>query len=67
MLFMLKVNVIFGFLLLIIFTMIGSSRSNAISKPKIQHASPYKVTDGISQYWVSEKLDGIRGYWNGKR
>jgi DNA ligase-1 len=38
--------------------------------PKIQLATPYK-TDmknpiSINEYFVSEKLDGIRGYWNGK-
>ncbi|PKI13026.1 DNA ligase [Colwellia sp. 12G3] len=36
-------------------------------KPNIQHGVHYhKVTD-ISQYYVSEKLDGVRGYWNGKQ
>lgn len=37
------------------------------SKPKIQHATKYQGVNDISQYWVSEKLDGIRGYWNGKQ
>jgi len=36
-------------------------------KPAIQHAAAYKIVDDISQYWVSEKLDGIRGFWNGKQ
>lgn len=35
------------------------------SKPAIQLAKNYNTVDDISQYWVSEKLDGIRGYWNG--
>jgi len=35
--------------------------------PNIQHGTSYsKVTD-ISKYYVSEKLDGVRGYWNGKQ
>lgn len=34
-------------------------------KPAIQHAGNYKETSNINQYWLSEKLDGIRGYWNG--
>jgi DNA ligase-1 len=38
--------------------------------PKIQLATPYQVESKtpikISEYFVSEKLDGIRGYWNGK-
>jgi len=36
-------------------------------KPEIQHAATYKIVDDISQYWISEKLDGMRGYWNGKQ
>jgi DNA ligase-1 len=37
------------------------------TKPDIQHGVTYhKVTD-ISQYYISEKLDGVRGYWNGKQ
>jgi len=34
-------------------------------KPRIQQATSYKPVTDISQYWVSEKLDGMRGYWNG--
>jgi DNA ligase-1 len=37
------------------------------SKPSIQLATTYKPIDDISQYWISEKLDGIRGYWNGQQ
>ena len=36
-------------------------------KPAIQQAKSYQAVDNISQYWVSEKLDGIRGYWNGNQ
>jgi len=36
-------------------------------KPAIQHGVTYKTVSDISQYYVSEKLDGIRGYWNGKQ
>ncbi len=32
----------------------------------VQLASKYQAREKISDYWVSEKLDGIRGYWNGK-
>lgn len=31
----------------------------------IQHGITYQEPEDINQYWVSEKLDGIRGYWNG--
>ena len=36
-------------------------------KPEIQQATNYKSVKDISQYWVSEKLDGIRGYWDGRQ
>lgn len=36
------------------------------TKPAIQHATQYKNNYNVSEYWVSEKLDGVRGYWNGK-
>ncbi|MBL4940105.1 MAG: DNA ligase [Colwellia sp.] len=36
-------------------------------KPKIQHAITYKAVEDIKEYWLSEKLDGMRGYWNGKQ
>lgn len=36
-------------------------------KPAIQQGLPYKHVENIHQYWLSEKLDGIRGYWNGKQ
>jgi len=37
------------------------------TKPPIQHAIQFKTVDDISQYWLSEKLDGMRGYWDGKQ
>lgn len=36
-------------------------------KPPIQHAVNAQELVDIEKYWVSEKLDGIRGYWNGKQ
>jgi len=41
--------------------------ANAETKvtPQIQLATLYKQPINIEEYWVSEKLDGIRGYWDG--
>jgi len=39
----------------------------AHTKPDIQHATTYKAVTNIEDYWTSEKLDGMRGYWNGKQ
>lgn len=42
-----------------------TAQSTSLLKPAIQHAENYKETTDINQYWLSEKLDGMRGYWNG--
>ncbi len=36
------------------------------AKPKLQLARNYRKDIKIAHYWVSEKLDGVRGYWNGQ-
>ena len=64
--------------LLVIFTLIISSScpvtaqqiASSVSqkvKPKIQHGITYQTVPDISLYYVSEKLDGVRGYWDGKQ
>lgn len=60
--------------LLLLFTQLSSvviaqekTQHNDDSKPAIQLAKHYQAVEDISQYWVSEKLDGIRGYWDGKQ
>ena len=45
----------------------ASEREKSHSKPAIQQAKNYKAVNDISEYWLSEKLDGMRGYWNGKQ
>lgn len=37
------------------------------TKPAIQHGIKYHKVNNIADYWISEKLDGMRGYWNGKQ
>tara|TARA_R110001583_G_scaffold129577_2_gene281351 strand:- start:237 stop:1049 length:813 start_codon:yes stop_codon:yes gene_type:complete len=34
-------------------------------KPHLQLATTYQKNTAIKNYWVSEKLDGVRGYWTG--
>lgn len=43
-----------------------NSQGTPLIKPAIQKATTYKTVTDIHQYWLSEKLDGMRGYWNGK-
>ncbi|MCP4322374.1 MAG: DNA ligase [Psychromonas sp.] len=37
------------------------------SSPPIQLATKFHEDINIHDYWISEKLDGVRGYWNGKQ
>ncbi|ASP46343.1 DNA ligase [Cognaticolwellia beringensis] len=38
-----------------------------LKKPRLQLATKYHKSTAITDYWVSEKLDGVRGYWTGKQ
>lgn len=38
-----------------------------IETPQLLLAKEYKQTTDISQFWISEKLDGVRAFWNGKQ
>lgn len=37
------------------------------AKPQLQLAKTYRDNIDVAQYYVSEKLDGVRGHWDGKR
>ncbi len=39
----------------------------ATEPPPLPLARNYQQNIEISQYWVSEKLDGVRAYWDGKQ
>ena len=36
------------------------------SEPPLQLARVYQAGMDLQGYWVSEKLDGVRAYWNGE-
>lgn len=38
----------------------------ASSRPALMLANVYTAHTDVSAYWVSEKLDGVRAYWNGR-
>jgi len=54
------------FLMALLLFILFPCQISAQNKPAIQHGKTYKAVDDIKQYWLSEKLDGMRGYWNGK-
>jgi len=35
--------------------------------PLVQLATKYQIPQDIKRYWISEKLDGVRGFWSGKQ
>ena len=36
-------------------------------RPALMLANVYSKRTPLAEYWVSEKYDGVRGYWNGKQ
>lgn len=38
-----------------------------IEKPKLMLAKPFSATVNVADYWVSEKLDGVRARWDGQQ
>ena len=53
--------------LFLLLTTINITFSASHVNPALQHATTYKTVTDITQYWVSEKLDGIRGFWDGEK
>lgn len=53
--------------LLVLWTGLSFISFASAEKPQLQLANVYEPGIDVSQYWVSEKLDGVRGFWNGKQ
>jgi DNA ligase-1 len=53
------------FLYLCAFSLIGADAAQG--RPSIMLAQSYHAGVDVKQYWVSEKLDGVRARWNGKQ
>ena len=43
------------------------SFSAIAEKPQLQLSGIFRAGLDVQQYWVSEKYDGVRGYWDGTR
>ena len=41
--------------------------SAAETRPPLMLAKAYHAGVALADYWVSEKLDGVRGYWDGEK
>lgn len=57
------------YLLLLILIILGPADSIGKDKPQLMLANVHQKESGIklNQYWVSEKYDGVRAFWDGKR
>lgn len=53
--------------LLILVLLFFSLPPLAANKPALLLAQNYQDHIDVKQYWISEKLDGVRAYWNGKQ
>lgn len=47
--------------------LVACCQLTAADKPELLLAQVYDDTVDVQQYWVSEKLDGVRAYWGSKQ
>lgn len=52
---------------LILIIICSVSQADSFSPPTLTLAKTYQGQIDLTQYWVSEKLDGVRAYWNGQQ
>ena len=45
----------------------ATPRTPGPERPALMLANVYSSHTPLTDYWVSEKYDGVRGYWNGER
>jgi len=55
------------YIVLLILLVLSSPLLNAAEKPALLLAELYQDNIDVRKYWVSEKLDGVRAYWDGKQ
>lgn len=52
--------------LLPLLPLLPSGRAHAADAPALLLATVYRPGMPLADYWVSEKYDGVRGYWDGR-
>jgi DNA ligase-1 len=62
----LKSKLIVLFICILLSTWVEADKVDALS-PVLQLANIYHSEIKLQDYWVSEKLDGVRAYWDGRR
>ncbi|HET7314833.1 DNA ligase [Salinisphaera sp.] len=53
--------------LALVATLAGLHTARAAHPPPVELVDVYHGQVDLSDYWVSEKYDGVRGYWDGQR
>ncbi|WP_417515543.1 DNA ligase [Marinobacter sp.] len=51
----------------VLLMLLTSVRAGYASPPPVPLANTYQKGVALEEYWVSEKLDGVRAYWDGRR
>lgn len=62
----------FSYAFIVLFTFVGLPDPNLVAQERqlsapVMLANSYQRGIDLSDYWVSEKYDGVRGYWDGKQ
>ena len=63
----LRFSLIHAILTLIILQTAHANSPTHKQAPQLPLAYTYKQGTNLNDYWLSEKLDGVRAYWNGKQ
>ncbi|RLA24595.1 MAG: DNA ligase [Gammaproteobacteria bacterium] len=53
--------------LFLIFSLLAIAPALATNKPDLMLAKVFDASVDVTQYWVSEKLDGVRARWDGQQ
>ena len=64
---MTKYHALIFSLIISLFLLPSLLRAKPAPKPALLLAKVYTDNIDVSQYWVSEKYDGVRAYWDGKQ
>src|SRR5690606_41056129 len=52
--------------LLLLFVLLFAPAAIGAQSPSLMLATDYEAGADVAYYWVSEKLDGVRGRWDGR-
>lgn len=55
------------FLLIFLFTSLFSQERTRVKEPELLLLNKYNTDKNVSGWYMSEKLDGVRAYWDGKQ